>query len=410
MKKTLLRKYARLIAVMGARPRKGQWVIVTAEPDQPDFVAMVVEECYRAGAGKVTVEWDYQALTKIHTRYQTVKTLSTVEKWQTEKLELMCNTLPARVYLISEDPDGLNGINMGKHSKGQQNRYKIIKPYRDRMENKYQWTIAAVPGERWARKVFPGLRAAAAMEKLWQAILATCRVDEESDPIENWKRHNMNLQARCDHLNSLGLRSLHYTAANGTDLTVGLIDNALFMGGDEELPESGIRFNANIPSEEVFVTPMRGKAEGIVYSSKPFSYRGQMVENFSIRFEDGKATEVKAEVGQELLQTMIGMDEGAAYLGEVALVPFESPINRCGFLFLNTLFDENAACHLALGAGFSNCIRDYESYTLQQCREMGINDSMIHEDFMIGTADLRIVGIDRDGKEHPIFDQGTWAF
>lgn len=410
MKKTFLRKYARLIAVMGANIRKGQWVIINAEPDQPEFVAMVVEECYRAGAGRVTVDWEYQPLTRIHNRYQTIRSLSEVAEWQKAKLEAMCEQLPARIYLISEDPDGLKGINMEKHAKAQQNRYKIIKPFRDRMENKYQWVIAAVPGEKWAKKVFPGMRTSAAIEKLWEAILFTSRVDDQSDPIENWKAHNRDLQARCDHLNALSLRSLHYTAANGTDFTVGLIENALFLGGVDVIPESGVTFNANIPTEEVFVTPMRGKAEGVVYSSKPFSYRGQLVEDFFIRFEGGKAVDVGARVGEDLLRTMIAMDDGAAYLGEVALVPERSPINQSGILFFNTLFDENAACHLALGAGFSNCIRDYEKYTLEQCREMGVNDSMIHEDFMIGTPDLKIVGTDKDGNEHPIFENGNWAF
>ncbi len=411
MKKTLLRKYARLIAVMGANVTKGQKVIITAEPDQPQFVAMVVEECYRAGASKVSVEWEYQPLIKIHNRYQNLKTLSAVEDWQKQKLELQCAELPARIYLMSEDPDGLKGISMEKHAKAQQARYKIIKPYRDRMENKYQWCIAAVPGTAWAKKVFPDLRIGAAMEKLWEAILATCRVDAESDPIEAWKQHNLNLAARCAHLNALKLTSLHYQSANGTDLKVGLIEQALFMGGADVIPENGVAFNANIPSEEVFVSPRRGQAEGIVYSSKPFSYRGQLIQHFSLRFAEGKVVEVHAaESDEALLKTMIGMDDGAAYLGECALVPFDSPINNSGILFYNTLFDENAACHLALGAGFSNCLDQYQNYTLAQCHEMGINDSMIHEDFMIGTDDLTITGYDKEGKAHPIFKNGNWAF
>ncbi len=410
MKKSLLRKYAKLIAVMGARPRKGQWVIVMAEPDQPEFVTMVVEECYRAGAGKVTVEWDYQPLSRIHVKHQTVKTLSTVDDWQKEKLEHQCKTLPARIYLISEDPDGLRGMNMVKYTKMQQARYGIIKPYRDRMENKYQWCIAAVPGEKWAKKVFPGLRASVAIEKLWQAILFTCRVNDETDPIDNWTAHNADMASRCAYLNSLGLRQLRYKASNGTDLTVGLIENAEFQGGDEALPDGSAVFNPNMPTEEVFTSPMKGEAQGIVYSSKPLSYQGQLIEDFSVRFEGGKAVEVHARVGEDLLKTMIAMDEGAPYLGECALVPTTSPVNQTGLLFYNTLFDENAACHLALGRGFTNVLRGYENYTLEQCHEMGINSSMIHEDFMIGTDDLCIVGIDKDGGEHPIFENGNWAF
>lgn len=410
MKKTLLRKYARLIAVSGAKPTKGQWVIVRAEPDQPEFVAMVVEECYRAGAGKVTVEWDYQSLARIHNRHQSIASLSEIAEWQKAKLELQCERLPAMIYLMSEDPDGLKGINMEKHAKVQQRRYPIIKPYRDRMENKYQWVIAAVPGKKWAKKVFPDLRISAAMEKLWELILYTCRVNEETDPVQNWEDHNRDLTNRCQYLNSLHLRTLRYHAKNGTDFSVGLIENALFMGGAESLPTNGVTFNPNIPSEEIFITPKKGVAEGIVYSSKPLSYRGQLIEDFSVRFENGQAVEVHAKVGEELLKTMISMDEGASYLGEAALVPYHSPINDCKVLFYNTLFDENAACHLALGAGFANCIDGYEQYTLDQCHEMGINDSMIHEDFMIGTEDLEITGYDESGAAFPIFRDGDWAF
>jgi len=409
MKKSLLRKYAKLIATTGANVQKGQQVIVYAELDQPEFVQMVVEECYRAGAAKVMVDWAYQPLTKVNVRHRSLKTLSTVEKWEEEKFRWIADTLPCRIHLISDDPDGLKGVNIRKMAKGQQARYKVLKPYNDSWEGKIQWCIAAVPGEAWAKKVFPGLRKSQAVEKLWQAILQTARVDEERDATENWAKHNADLKARCDYLNSLGIESLKYSASNGTDLTVGMIPEAIFCGGSETTL-SGKVFNPNIPTEECFISPMRGKAEGIVYSTKPLSYEGQLIENFSIRFESGKAVEVHAEKGEELLKELIGMDEGAAYLGECALVPYESPINQTGILFYNTLFDENACCHLALGRGFMDTIRDCHSYTLQQCQEMGVNDSMVHEDFMIGTPDLSIDAYCRDGKVVPIFRNGTWAF
>ncbi len=409
MKKTVLRKYARLLARTGIRVQKGQQVLVMAEPDQPEFVKMVVEECYKAGAARVIVDWSYQPLTRPNVRYRTVKSLATVEKWEEEKLRWMAETLPCRLYLISEDPDGLAGVNQEKMAKGIQGRQKIVKPYRDAIEGKHQWCIAAVPGEAWAKKVFPGERKSRAMELLWEAILATVRVDEHNDPEAAWAAHNADLRRRCEHLNSLGIESLHYTASNGTDLTVGLMPEGRFCGG-EDTTQFGNRFNANMPTEECFVSPKRGSAEGIVYSSKPLSYQGQLIDNFSVRFENGRVVEVKAEQNEELLKKMVAMDEGASYLGECALVPYESPINQSGILFYNTLFDENAACHLALGMGFIDTIEGYEKYTLDELHAMGVNDSIIHEDFMIGTADLDITAHCRDGRDVPIFRGGTWAF
>lgn len=408
MKKTVMQKYARLIARKGINVKKGQEVIVSASLDQPEFVKMVVEECYRAGASKVTVEWSYQPITKLHYRYRSLKTLSTFEKWEIEKLEHKCETLPATIYIESDDPDGLKGIDQTKVSKASQAKYPIIKPYHDKMDNKYQWCIAAVPGEAWAKKVFPGERTSKAVEKLWNAILYTSRADGD-DPVKAWEEHNADLKTRFEYLNSLGIESLHYTASNGTDFSVGLIPDALFMGGSE-FTLGGTEFNPNIPSEEVFTSPMKGKAEGVVHATRPLSYRGELIENFSVRFENGKAVEVHAEKGEELLKQMISMDENAAYLGECALVPFDSPIRNSEITFFNTLFDENACCHLAFGRGFENCIKDFDKYTLEECREKGINDSLIHVDFMIGSEDLNITAHTRGGKDVAIFKDGNWAF
>ena len=409
MKKTILRKYAKLIAVMGVNIQKGQEVFIAAELDQPEFVKILTEECYKAGASRVEVNWSYQPLRKIHNRHASVKALSTVTSYEEEKWKYYSETFPCRIYLLSEDPDGLKGINQEKLMKCEQARYKTIKPYRDKMDGKYQWCIASVPSKEWAKKLFPNERASVAVEKLWEAILFTSRVDENSDPIENWKKHNEDLHSRCEYLNSLKIKSLHYSSENGTDFTVGLIPNSKFCGGSEKTV-SGTVYNPNIPSEECFISPMKGEAEGIVYSSKPLSYQGNLIDNFSIRFEKGKAVEVHAEQNEDLLKKLIGMDEGAAYLGECALVPYDSPIQNTGILFYNTLFDENAACHLALGAGFMESIKDYHNYTLEECHKMGINDSIVHEDFMIGTNDLSIEAVCEDGKKVQIFKNGNWAF
>ena len=407
MKKTVLREYAKLIVRSGVNVQKGQEVMIYAGLDQPEFVQMVVEEAYKAKAKEVIVEWSYQPLSKIHTRYQTVKTLGEVPQWVRERRQHMVDVVPCRIHLISDDPDGLKGMNMKKVAKARQLSYPILKPYADQLDGKQQWCIAAVPGAAWAKKVFPGCSKHQAIEKLWEAILSASRVD--GDPIAAWEKHNADLKARCDYLNSLGIESLHYTADNGTDLTVGMIPQALFCGG-AELSKLGISFNPNIPTEEGFISPMKGKAEGIVYSTKPLSYHGQLIENFSFRFEGGKVVEAKAEKGEELLNTIITMDEGAAYLGECALVPQASPISESGLLFYNTLFDENAACHLAIGAGFTDTIEGNHDMTIEQCRELGVNDSMIHEDFMIGCDTMNIDAITRDGKVIPVFRAGNWAF
>ena len=407
MKKTVLREYAKLLVRCGINVQKGQEVMIYAGLDQPEFVQMVVEEAYKAKAKKVIVEWNYGPLTKLHVRYQSVKTMGTVEEWQKARQQHFCDVLPARLHLASADPDGMKGVNMAKVAKSRQMSYPIMKPYADQRDNKEQWCIAAVPGVAWAKKMFPGLSKNQAVEKLWEAILSAARVTE--DPIAAWAEHNANLKARCDYLNSLNIQKLHYTADNGTDLTVGMIPESNWRGGGDENLQ-GIYFNPNMPTEECFISPKRGEAEGIVHSTLPLSYQGQLIENFWLRFENGKVVETGAEKGAELLQTMVSMDEGAAYLGECALVPQDSPICQSGLLFYNTLFDENASCHLAMGRGFADTIKDFQNKTLAECRELGINDSMIHVDFMIGCDTMNIDATCADGKVVPIFHNGNWAF
>ena len=407
MKKTALRNYAHLIAKCGVNVQKGQEVFLSADLDQPEFVKMLAEECYRLGAKKVVVDWSYQPLSKVHVRYRSLETMSTLENYEEARYQHYLDTIPCRIYLDSSDPDGLKGVDQKKMARAQQQIYQKVKPYQDQLENKYQWCIAAVPGVAWAKKLFPECTRHQAVEKLWEAILSTSRA--LGDPIANWEQHNADLAARCDYLNSLHLESLHYTSQNGTDFTVGMIPEGMFRGGGEKSLQS-IDFNPNIPSEECFISPMKGKAEGIVYATKPLSYKGQLIEDFSIRFQDGKAVEWHAGKNEGLLTEMINMDEGSAYLGECALVPYDSPINNTGLLFYNTLFDENASCHLALGMGFADCIDGFENRTLEECRELGINDSMIHTDFMIGSEDMNIDGTTRDGRRVAIFRNGNWAF
>ncbi|MBQ7376848.1 MAG: aminopeptidase [Clostridia bacterium] len=407
MKKTVLKKYAHLLAAVGINVKKGQEVIIKAELDQPEFVRMLTAECYRLGARRVTVDFSDQRIDRLHAKHRTLTTLSELPSYELEKWRYRAEHLPSMIYLLSEDPDGMSDLDQAKIAKASRARMKHIKPLRDRMENKYPWCIAAVPGEAWAKKVFPDLKKNAAIERLWEAILHTSRCTD--DPVAAWAAHNENLARRCAYLNGLAIRSLHYTSKNGTDLTVGMMPEGLFLAGGEYTLD-GHFFNPNIPSEEVFSTPKRGEAEGIVYATRPLSYNGQLIENFSVRFEGGKAVEIHAEKNEALLREMIGMDEGAAYLGEVALVPYASPINDCGILFYNTLFDENAVCHLALGRGFHNCVRDYETRSFEENTALGVNDSIIHEDFMIGADDLSIVAQCENGQRIEIFKDGNWSF
>ena len=413
MKKTYIKAYAKLIAKCGVNIKKGDEVIINASLDAPDFICMVVEECYRAGAARVMVEWGYQKKTKMDMKYMTAKRLGVVEAWEEAKLKYRLEKDPAMIYILSDDPDGLKGIDQKKYTSAMIERLKVIKPYRDQMENKYKWCIAAVPGEAWAKKVFPGIRTSVAIEKLWNAILLTSRViDKEGnllDPVAEWDKHNQSFIDRANVLNAQKIKTLHYTSKNGTDLKVGLMDKSIFVGGGEETL-GGEYFNPNIPTEELFTTPKAGEAEGIVYSAMPLSWRGEIIDNFSMKFEGGRVVEVKAEKNEELLRQMVNMDEGAAMLGECALVPFESPIRQSGIMFYETLFDENASCHFAVGRGFNNCVEGFESLTNEEIKEMGVNDSSIHVDFMIGSDDLNIVGIREDGSEFKIFENGTWAF
>lgn len=409
MKKSVLRSYARLIAERGVNVRKGQDVIIRCDLDQPEFVDLLVEECYKRGAGRVNVEWSRSKQQKIQVRRQSLKRLSSLDSWEEAKLRYNAEKLPCMIHLTSADPDGLKGIDTKKLAASQQAIYPLIKPYRDQMEDRYQWCIAAVPGEKWAKKLFPSLRKGQAIECLWEKILSASRVEEGRDPVEAWREHSADLRARCERLNAMKIRSLHYTAANGTDLTVGLIPGSIFCGGSETSLQ-GIDFEPNIPTEECFISPMRGEAEGIVYSTMPLSWRGQMIDGFRIRFEKGKAVEWHAQQGEELLGRMITMDEGSAFLGECALVPEDSPVRKSGILFYNTLFDENAACHLALGRGFAQSLPDNAELAPGQALEKGINDSMIHMDFMIGCDTMDIDAVTEDGETIPVFRGGKWAF
>lgn len=410
MKKTLLRKYAKLIVKSGVNLKKGQGCLIYSEVEQYEFARLVEEEAYRAGAKWVTMMWSDQPSTKLKYRHETVTQLSKVEKWEEERQQYYVDTLPALIHLTSADPDGLKGVNVDKMQKSGAARQKVLKKYRDAMDDLNQWVIVGVPSKKWAKKVFPNERTSVAVEKLWESILATVRVTETNDPEAEWDKHNANLKAKCDILNSYKFDYLHYVGTNGTDFKCWLIPEANWMGGGDVLKDKDATFyNPNMPTEECFTSPIAGKCEGTLVASMPLSYQGNLINNFSVTFEKGKAVSCKAEEGEELLKKMISMDEGAAMLGELALVPVDSPISNSGILYYNTLFDENAACHVALGRGFSNVIEGYENMTLEETYELGINNSIIHVDFMVGCKELDVFGYTKDGKKVQILKNGNWA-
>lgn len=408
MKKSVLRSYAHLIAARGVNVQKGQEVIITCSFDQIEFIRILVEECYKCGASNVRLKWSDPKITISNFKHRKVNDMSKLTSYEEAEFDYDLNKLPARIYIDSDSPDALNKVNMKKYGEVVKARMPQIKKYRDQMDGKYQWCIAAVPSYEWAKMVFPNLSKKEAMNKMWEVILKTSRA-YEGDPVQNWLEHNKNLKAKCEKLNSLNLKELHYKNSIGTDFKVGLIKDVIWLGGSEDTMDGKVNYDPNIPSEECFTTPMKGKAEGKVVAAMPLSYRGQLIKNFWFEFKDGKVINYDAKVGKDLIKQMLEVDENAAYLGECALIPFDSPINNTGLLFYNTLFDENASCHLALGRGFENLVKGYENMTREEIKAKGINDSGSHVDFMIGTKDLSIVGIDEEGKEHQIFLNGDWA-
>jgi len=408
MKKTELEQYARLIARKGVNVQKGQQVIINAAVQDAAFARMVAKECYDAGAIKVDMDWVDDEMTALNLTRADTKALSEFPKWEAEKWKYKAKHLPCMIYIDSSDPDAMNAVDQEKMMAVRRARSPKIWKYRRPMEGHYQWTIVALPSPAWAKKLFPQESTPRAVEKLWQAIRKTARL--EGDAVQNWNDHSRDLAGKCAALNALHIKKLIYHNSLGTDLTVGLMPQARFCAGEETTFE-GVPFQPNMPTEECFTSPDNTTAEGIVMASLPLSFMGKVLEGFGFRFEKGRVVEVFArnEEEKQLLESMVGMDEGASRLGEVALVPFSSPINETGLLFYNTLFDENAVCHLAVGMGFNDVIPGYEAMSEEERAALPLNDSSLHVDFMIGTADLSIESENEDGSRTVIFKNGNWA-
>ena len=408
MRKSDLKKYARLIVRVGANVQKGQPVVISSHVNDAYFTKLVVEEAYKAKASYVTVDWHFEEITKLNYKYASLEALKEMPEWSIERLKYRAQTLPAMIHIESSDPDAMASIDQNKMMEVRRATGPIVKPIRKEMENKYQWTIAAIAGEAWAKKIFPELSVKAAKAKLWEAILKCARVI--GNPVDNWNKHNAYIHEKCAKLNALNIKKLTYNSSNGTNFSVELIPGVVFMGGTSNTVK-GVTYNPNMPTEECFISPNRHSAEGVVYSTKPLSVMGTLVDNFAFRFEGGKVVEViaKDEKHKAILEQLVSIDEGARQLGEVALVPFNSPVNETGILFYNTLFDENACCHLAIGMGFEDTIKGFETMSQEEIKAFDLNDSIIHVDFMIGSADLSIVALTHEGNEVQIFKDGTWA-
>lgn len=402
-----MKKYAQAVVELGVNVKEGQYVVINSSIRQSKFVHCLVEECYKRKARFVKVEYSDDEVSKLTYKNVEEKTYIENTKQNLYRLRNYTKILPVQIYVEDSDPDVFKGIDISKAMKARIKTYPKVKKYRDMMENKYQWVIVAMPSKEWAKKVFPNDTPSVAFKKLEDAILKTTRIDNNA--VNNWKEHIKELQEKSQILNELNLDYLEYKSSNGTDLKLKLMPNHQWISARENALGSNIDFTANMPTEEVFSMPSYDGVDGVVVSTKPLSLRGKLVEDFKVYFEKGRAYKVEARVGQEVLEELLSDDEGSRHLGEVALVPYNSPINESGILFFNTLFDENASCHLAFGAAFKNNIKGYETMTDEDFKKMNFNESMNHVDFMIGSKDLSIIGTKFDGTKVQIFKDGNWA-
>ena len=407
MNKELIRKYARLIARVGANIEAGESVVIHSDVEIHEFIVTLTEECYLAGASDVRVEWGSDSLTKLHYKHRTLASLKNIPAWQTAKMRERAKKLPTRIHIISEAPDAMLGLDIEKFEKVRAHSYKKFKKYLELAEGMEKWCVAAYPSVSWAKAVFPTEDGDVAFEKLLDAILASVKITEDNDPIEIWKAHNEAMARRCAALNEYKFDYIEYKSSVGTDFRVWLIPETHFCGGGE-YTKRGKYFNPNLPTEEIFISPMAGKAEGKIVSTMPLSYNGYIIDKFYFIFRDGEVKDFYAEIGHDVLEAMIKTDDGARRLGELAFVPVYNPIAEQGILFYNTLFDENASCHVALGSGYTDTVDEYENRTLEECRALGINESRIHVDFMIGAEDLLITGY-KDGTATVIMKNGEFS-
>lgn len=408
IKKEIITKYVDLALNIGINLQKEQILVIMSPVETAPFTRLLVEKAYEIGASEVIVHWSDDFCKKMTFTYGKKEIFEEMPAWQVESLMYYANKGAAFLSIAANDPELLAGIDSEKIGAYQKTRGQALKPYYDKiMVNELQWNIISVPTLAWAKKVFPNVNDDEAVDMLWNAILKSTKADSEN-PIETWKNHLSILKEKMDYLNNKQFEKVVITNSLGTNLTVKLPKNHIWASG-KDVTQSGIEFVANIPTEEVFSMPHKYGVDGIVYASKPLNYGGTLIEDFSITFKDGKIIDFSAKSGYEALENLVSIDEGAKYLGEIALVPFDSPISNLGILFYNTLFDENASCHLAIGQAYSSCIQNGDKLSSEEMEEVGMNDSLTHVDFMFGTSDLSIVGYEENGNCENIFINGNWA-
>ncbi|OBZ14267.1 peptidase M29 [Bacillus sp. FJAT-27264] len=405
---TKLNKYAELAVKIGVNIQPGQALVINAPITAAEFVRLVTEKAYGVGASLVKVNWSDESITRQTFEHAAPETFTKAPTWYAGEMTEFAENGAAVMAVISENPDALKGIDPERIANFQKTRGAALAKYRAyQMSDKISWNVIAVPSQPWADKVFPELPAEERVAQLWEAIFHTVRIDQE-DPIAAWHVHLDNLENKANVLNAKKYKKLHYIAP-GTDLTIELPKGHLWAQGDS-INAKGHSFVANLPTEEVFTAPLKTGVNGVVSSTKPLSHGGNIIDNFSLTFENGKIVSVSAEKGQESLEHLISMDEGAKYLGEVALVPHHSPISESNILYYNTLFDENASNHLAIGMAYAFCLEGGKEMDEEQQIAHGLNSSVTHVDFMIGSAEMDIYGISEDGTREPVFLKGNWAF
>ena len=408
IKKEIITKYVDLALNIGINLQKEQILVIMSPVETAPFTRLLVEKAYELGASEVIVHWSDDFCKKMTFTYGKKEIFEEMPAWQVDSLMYYANKGAAFLSIAANDPELLAGIDSEKIGAYQKTRGQALKPYYDKiMVNELQWNIISVPTLAWAKKVFPNANDNEAIDLLWNAILKSTKADTEN-PIETWKNHLSILKEKMNYLNNKQFEKVVITNSLGTNLTVKLPKNHIWASG-KDVTQSGIEFVANIPTEEVFSMPHKYGVDGIVYASKPLNYGGTLIEDFSITFKDGKIIDFSAKSGYEALENLVSIDEGAKYLGEIALVPFDSPISNLGILFYNTLFDENASCHLAIGQAYSSCIQNGDKLSSEEMEKVGMNDSLTHVDFMFGTSDLSIVGYEENGNCENIFINGNWA-
>ncbi|WP_078554133.1 aminopeptidase [Bacillus alkalicellulosilyticus] len=403
-----LEKYAELAVKVGINIQEKQTLVINAPLTAIDFVRLVAKKAYEAGAMNVHVEWNDEQLTLMKYKEAPDEAFHDFPEWKAKGYEEMAEKGASFLSIVANNPDLLKGVDPERISNANKASGKAMDTFRSYIQSdKVSWCVIAASSPGWAQKVFPDVSEEEAVEKLWNAIFAATRVTEE-DPVSAWKQHTTNLEDKVAFLNEKKYKKLHYTA-QGTDLTIELPEKHLWAGAGSN-NEKDVYFIANMPTEEVFTAPQKDGVNGKVSSTKPLNFGGTLITNFSLTFENGKIVDFEAEEGYETLKRLIETDEGSQFLGEVALVPHDSPISNSNIIFYNTLFDENASNHLAIGSAYAFNLEGGKTMSKEELAKHGLNTSITHVDFMIGSADMNIDGITADGKSEPLFRNGNWAF